>query len=97
MGTAFTPARTSPASWDAFSDIEVFVDAVLVELAAMVADGTRRTRSGPKPPLTGEEERGRGGEERETVRNFVCGRALMGEKETADGPTQTADDSRRPA
>jgi transposase len=26
---------------------------VLVELAAMVADGTRRTRSGPKPPLTG--------------------------------------------
>jgi hypothetical protein len=53
MGTAFTPARTSPASWDAFSDIEVFVDAVLVELAAMVADGTGRTRSGPKPPLTG--------------------------------------------
>jgi hypothetical protein len=51
MGTAFTPARTSPASWDAFSDIEVFVDAVLVELAAMA--GTRSTRSGPKPPLTG--------------------------------------------
>ena len=51
MGTAFTPAKTSPASWDAFSDVEAFVDAVLAELAAMA--GTRRTRSGPKPPLTG--------------------------------------------
>ena len=53
MGTAFTPAKTSLASWDAFSDVDVFVDAVLAELAAMAADGTRRTRSGPKPPLTG--------------------------------------------
>ena len=53
MGTAFTPAKTSPASWDAFSDVDVFVDAVLTELAAMAADGTRRTRSGPKPALTG--------------------------------------------
>jgi transposase len=53
MGTAFTPAKTSPASWDAFSDVDAFVDAVLAELAAMAADGTRRTRSGPKPPLTG--------------------------------------------
>src|SRR6186997_1398229 len=51
MGTAFNPAKTSPASWDAFSDVEAFVDAVLVELAAMAADGTRRTRS--EPPLTG--------------------------------------------
>src|SRR5690242_10269566 len=42
MGTAFTPAKTSPASWDAFSDVEAFVDAVLAELAAMAADGTRR-------------------------------------------------------
>jgi hypothetical protein len=53
MGTAFTPAKTSPASWDAFSDVEAFVDAVLAELAAMVADGTRPTRRGPKPALTG--------------------------------------------
>jgi hypothetical protein len=53
MGTAFTPAKTSPASWDAFSDVDAFVDAVLAELAAMAADGTWRTRSGPKPPLTG--------------------------------------------
>ena len=51
MGTAFKPAKTSPASWDAFSDVDAFVDAVLAELAAMVADGTRSTRSGPKPPL----------------------------------------------
>ena len=48
MGTAFTPAKTSPASWDAFSDVDAFVDAVLAELAAMAADGTRLTRSGPK-------------------------------------------------
>ena len=51
MGAAFTPAKTSPASWDAFSDVDAFVDAVLAELAAM-AD-TRSIRSGPKPPLTG--------------------------------------------
>ena len=53
MGTAFKPAKTSPASWDAFSDVDAFVDAVLAELAAMAADGTRSTRRGPKPPLTG--------------------------------------------
>ena len=53
MGTAFTPAKTSPASWDAFRDVDAFVDAVLAELAAMAADGTRPTRSGPKAPLTG--------------------------------------------
>src|SRR6185295_18737542 len=51
MGTAFNPAKTSPASWDAFSDVDAFVDAVLAELAAMA--GTRSTRSGPKSPLTG--------------------------------------------
>src|SRR3954454_11606315 len=51
MGTAVNPAKTSLASWDAFSDVEAFVDAVLTELAAMA--GTRPTRSGPKPPLTG--------------------------------------------
>ena len=51
MGTAFNPAKTSPASWDAFADVEAFVDAVLAELATMA--GTRSTRSGPKPPLTG--------------------------------------------
>ena len=49
MGTAFTPTKTSPASWDAFSDVDAFVDAVLAELAAMA--GTRPTRS--EPPLTG--------------------------------------------
>ena len=51
MGTAFNPAKTSPASWDAFSDVDAVVDAVLAELAAMAADGTRSTRS--EPPLTG--------------------------------------------
>ena len=42
MGTAVRTAKTSPASWDAFSDIEAFVDAVLPELAAMAAAPGRR-------------------------------------------------------
>ena len=50
MGTAFNPAKTSPASWDAFSDVEAFVDAVLAELAAMTADGTT---GGPAPGRSG--------------------------------------------
>src|SRR3954449_6873897 len=51
MGTAVRTAKTSPASWDAFADVDAFVDEVLAELAAM--EGTRPTRSGPKPALTG--------------------------------------------
>ncbi|EWY37085.1 hypothetical protein N825_21810 [Skermanella stibiiresistens SB22] len=53
MGTAVRPASTTSASWNAFSDVDAFVDEVLTELAAMAADGTRPTRSGPKPTLTG--------------------------------------------
>jgi hypothetical protein len=53
MGTAVRPAQTSPASWDAFCDVDAFVDEVLTELAALTADGTRPARSGPKPALTG--------------------------------------------
>lgn len=53
MGTAVRPASTTPASWDAFSDVEAFVEEVLIELTAMAADGSRPTRSGPKPALTG--------------------------------------------
>ena len=52
-GPATCPATTSPASWDAFADVEAFVDEVLAELATMAADGTKLTRSGPKPALTG--------------------------------------------
>jgi hypothetical protein len=53
MGTAVCPAETSPGLWDAFADIDVFVDEVLAELAAMAKDGVRPMRSGPKPPLAG--------------------------------------------
>jgi transposase len=53
MGTAVRPAKTSPGPWDAFADVDVFVDAVLAELTAMVTDGTRPHRPGPKPPLSG--------------------------------------------
>jgi hypothetical protein len=53
MGTAVRPAKTSPASWDTFADVDVFVDEVLAELKAMVKDGARPMRSGPKPPLAG--------------------------------------------
>jgi hypothetical protein len=52
MGTASRPTRTSAASWDAFSDVDAFVDAVRAELAAKAADGTPQTRTGPKQPLT---------------------------------------------
>jgi hypothetical protein len=40
---------------DAFADVDTFVDEVLTELAALAltAEGTRPTRSGPKPPLAG--------------------------------------------
>src|SRR3954468_19913694 len=53
MGTAVGTAKTLPASRDAFSDVDAFVDEVLTELAAMEADGTKPIRSGPKPALTG--------------------------------------------
>jgi len=53
MGTATRPATTSQTPWDAFSDVDTFVDTVVVDLAAMAADGTRPTRSGPKPALAG--------------------------------------------
>jgi hypothetical protein len=46
MGTAFNPAKTAPASWDAFSDVDALVDEVMVELTAMAADGTRLNRAG---------------------------------------------------
>ena len=53
MGTALRPAKTSPGPWDAVADVDVFVDEVLAELAAMAKDGARPMRSGPKPPLAG--------------------------------------------
>ena len=53
MGTAVRPAETSPGLWDAFADIDVFVDEVLAELSAMAKDGVRPMRSGPKSPLAG--------------------------------------------
>src|SRR5689334_5032020 len=53
MGTAVRPAKTSPGPWDAFADVDGFVDEVLVELEAMAKDGSRPTRRGPKPPLAG--------------------------------------------
>jgi hypothetical protein len=53
MGTAVRPARTSPGPWDAFADIDAFVEEVLAELEAMAKDGSRPMRSGPKLPLAG--------------------------------------------
>ena len=53
MGTAVRPAKTAPGPWDAFADVDVVVDDVLVELAAMAKDGSRPIRPGPKPPLAG--------------------------------------------
>jgi hypothetical protein len=53
MGTAVRPAKTSSGRWDAFADVDVFVDEVLAELTVGAGDGTRPQRSGPKPPLAG--------------------------------------------
>jgi hypothetical protein len=53
VGTAVLPAKTSAGPWDAFADVDAFVDEVLADLAAMTADGARPIRSGPKPPLAG--------------------------------------------
>ena len=53
MGTAVRPAKTSPAPWDAFANVDHFVDDVLAELATMAKDGVRPMRSGPKPSLAG--------------------------------------------
>lgn len=53
MGTAVRPASTTPASWNAFSDVDAFVDEALVDLTAMARDGTRPVRRGPKACLTG--------------------------------------------
>jgi transposase len=53
MGSAVRPASSAPASWDAFADVDAVVDEVVTELAAMTADGTRTTRAGAKPALTG--------------------------------------------
>ena len=46
MGTTARPAKTSPGSWDAFADADLFVDEVLAELEA-VAKGVRPLRSAP--------------------------------------------------
>src|ERR1700679_1228849 len=53
MGTAARPPKPLPGPWEAFEDVDAFVDEVLRELAAMVKDGTRPLRSGPKPSLAG--------------------------------------------
>lgn len=47
MGTAARPAKTSPGSWDAFADADLFVDEVLAELEAVAKDGVRPLRSAP--------------------------------------------------
>ncbi len=49
MGTAVRPAKTSPGPWDAFGDVDVFVDEVLAELTAMQARGMAPGRSARGP------------------------------------------------
>ena len=71
MGTAFTPAKTSPASWDAFSDVDAFVDAVLA--AAMAADGTRPTRREAAADRSGAAQGDHGDLVRSVLRHAVAG------------------------
>jgi transposase len=51
MGTTIRSARTKAATWDVFADVDVFVDTVVAELAALPGAARRRP---PKPPLQGE-------------------------------------------
>ncbi len=53
MGTTIRSAKTTPAPWDTFADVDAFVDAVLTELAAMAAARPRRNGRPPKQPLAG--------------------------------------------
>jgi hypothetical protein len=41
MGTAVRTAKTRPASWDAFADVDVFVDEVLTETRFVTSAGFR--------------------------------------------------------
>jgi hypothetical protein len=43
MVAGVRPAKTSPGPWDAFADVDVFVDEVLAELTAMARTAHRRT------------------------------------------------------
>ena len=54
MGTTIQSAGTKSAFWDAFDDVEVFVAAVLGEIAQMQADRIRIRTKGPKAAMTGE-------------------------------------------
>jgi transposase len=51
-GTAVRPAKTSPGPWDAFANVDVFVDEVLTELAVMTR-GHTAAAIGAKPPPAG--------------------------------------------
>ncbi|WP_083897329.1 transposase [Azospirillum sp. B506] len=53
MGSAVRPTSTTPASWDAFSNVDAFVDEVLAGLTTMAAEGTRTMGTGSKPGLAG--------------------------------------------
>ena len=73
MGTAFTPAKTSPASWDAFNDVDVFVDAVLAELAAMAAHATTAVRAEATVDRSGAAQGDHGDLVRVVLRHAVAG------------------------
>ena len=53
MGTAVRTAKPSPASWDAFSDVDAFVDGVVTELAAMETNSTKPRSLGHSLPEEG--------------------------------------------
>jgi hypothetical protein len=50
MGTAVRSAKTSPGPWDAFADVDVFVDEVLAELTAVARDGAPQNQSALRGP-----------------------------------------------
>ncbi len=44
--------KTASSSWDAFADVDAFVDEVLVELTVLASEGERQPRPGPTPRPT---------------------------------------------
>src|SRR5277367_2678341 len=85
MGTAVRPAKTPPGPWDAFADVDAFVDEVLAELAAIARDGARPMRSGPKPPLAGAAQ----GHHGDLVRLFLW-HAVAGDRTAVRHPVRHA-------
>ena len=51
MSTTIVAAKTMKSSWNAFADVDAFVDSVLAELSEMKIEGVRIRSSGPRASM----------------------------------------------